>query len=135
MSAFNKYGRRGHKAHAQRVDANQDQIVSVLEAVGASVVVIGQPLDLLVGFRGMTFLLEVKNPNSEYGKKGANKKQAEFKKLWRGHPPETVSTPLEALCAIRAAVVPSAGMAKSQAVGSAEANKGQATGPLTVADK
>lgn len=104
MSAFNKFARRKRLGQSQRVDANQDQIVSVLEAVGASVVPIGRPVDLLVGFRGMTFLLEVKNPDSSYGKKGANKAQQEFTKLWQGHPPAIVSTPLEALRAIRATV-------------------------------
>lgn len=37
--------------HAARVDANQAAIVAALEAAGATVEVIGQPLDLLVGFR------------------------------------------------------------------------------------
>ena len=35
--------------YALRVDANQDQVISALQAAGAKVQVIGKPLDLLVG--------------------------------------------------------------------------------------
>lgn len=47
---------------ARRVDANQKEIVSALKAIGASVYVINEPVDLLVGFRKRTIALEVKNP-------------------------------------------------------------------------
>ena len=46
--------------HAARVDANQTEIVRALRQVGAHVEIIGRPVDLLVGFRGQNFLLEVK---------------------------------------------------------------------------
>jgi hypothetical protein len=46
---------------AARVDANQAQIVSALRAAGAYVWIIGLPVDLLVGFKGHTFLVEVKD--------------------------------------------------------------------------
>ena len=46
---------------AARVDANQQQIVSALRAAGAYVWIIGLPIDLLVGFKGHTFLVEVKD--------------------------------------------------------------------------
>jgi hypothetical protein len=45
---------------AARVDANQQAVVSALRAAGASVWIIGLPVDLLVGFRNHTFLMEVK---------------------------------------------------------------------------
>ena len=54
---------------ALRVDENQKAIVKALEQVGAFVWIIGRPVDLLVGFRGMTILMEVKNPKTSYGKK------------------------------------------------------------------
>ena len=69
---------------ALRVDENQKMIVDALRAVGASVWVIGRPVDLLVGFRGVTVLMEVKNPNSRYGKKGMNENQKQFMSDWFG---------------------------------------------------
>jgi hypothetical protein len=47
--------------YAKRVDANQEQIVSALRAAGAYVWIIGLPVDLLVGYRGYTFLVEIKS--------------------------------------------------------------------------
>jgi hypothetical protein len=46
---------------AARVDANQAQIVSALRAAGAYVWIIGLPVDLLVGYKGHSFLVEVKD--------------------------------------------------------------------------
>ena len=66
--------------YAARVDANQDQIVSALRAAGASVWIIGLPVDLLVGFRGHTFLMEVKDGS----KKRLTKLQADFFQSWTG---------------------------------------------------
>lgn len=85
---------------AARIDENQPAIVAVLEAAGASVLVIGLPVDLLVGFRGVTMIMEVKNPKSRYGKKGANEKQREFMALWRGGPVALVDGPEAALRAL-----------------------------------
>lgn len=45
-----------------RPDTNQKKIVAALRDIGAVVFLIGKPFDLLVGFRGQLFLLEVKNP-------------------------------------------------------------------------
>lgn len=87
---------------ATRVDANQQQIVSALEAAGASVWVIGRPTDLLVGHRGITLCLEVKNPASRYGKAGANKNQRDFMATWKGGPVALVDSAEAALRAIGA---------------------------------
>ena len=46
--------------YAARVDANQDQIVVALRAAGAYVWIIGLPVDLLVGYKSHTFLVEIK---------------------------------------------------------------------------
>jgi hypothetical protein len=46
--------------HAKKVDANQEQIVSALRAAGAYVWIISLPVDLLVGYKGHTFLVEIK---------------------------------------------------------------------------
>ena len=56
-------------AYAKKVDANQAEIVEALRAAGASVTDLsrfGQGVpDLLVGFHGVTYLLEVKTDNGE----------------------------------------------------------------------
>lgn len=46
-------------------DSNQPAIVQALRDIGAVVFLIGRPFDLLVGFRGQLYLLEVKNPDGE----------------------------------------------------------------------
>lgn len=50
------------KRYATRRDANEGEIIEVLRAVGASVqtLSIKGAADLLVGFRGVNFLIEVK---------------------------------------------------------------------------
>jgi hypothetical protein len=66
--------------YAARVDANQEQIVSALRAYGAYVWIIGLPVDLLVGYKGYTFLMEVKDGP----KKKLTKLQEDFFKNWTG---------------------------------------------------
>ena len=65
---------------AARVDANQDQIVSALRGAGAYVWIIGLPVDLLVGYKGHTFLVEVKSTS----KKRLTGLQADFFENWSG---------------------------------------------------
>jgi hypothetical protein len=65
---------------AARVDANQIQIVSALRAAGAYVWIIGLPVDLLVGYKGHTFLVEIKTDS----KKRLTKLQADFFENWMG---------------------------------------------------
>ena len=66
--------------YAARVDANQDQIVSALRAAGAVVWIIGLPVDLLVGFKNHTFLVEIKTTS----KKRLTKIQTDFFENWTG---------------------------------------------------
>ena len=71
---------------APRVDANQRRIVEALEAVGASVASLagvgrGCP-DLLVGYHGRNFLLEVKNMDRRGW--GLTKDQDVFHVTWKG---------------------------------------------------
>ena len=66
--------------YAARVDANQDQIVSALRAAGAYVWIIGLPVDLLVGYKGKTILVEIKNGSS----KRLTKLQTDFFESWSG---------------------------------------------------
>lgn len=75
-------------AFARRVDKSQSEIVYALRRIGAKVRFIGQPLDLLVGFRGRNILLEVKTP-----KQGRlTQEQQEFLDGWPGeaHVVETI---------------------------------------------
>ena len=65
---------------AARVDATQEAIVSALRAAGAYVWVIGLPVDLLVGYKGHTFCVEVKSGPS----KRLTKLQADFFENWSG---------------------------------------------------
>jgi len=94
---------------AARRDANEDEIVRALRAAGASVCLLSMKdvPDLLVGFRGANFLLEVK----QEGRRGASIKsihaelsddQAAWHETWRGLTPVVVRNTAEALAAIGA---------------------------------
>jgi len=65
---------------AARVDANQTQIVSALRGAGAYVWIIGLPVDLLVGYKNHTFLVEIKTD----AKKKLTKLQTDFFENWAG---------------------------------------------------
>jgi len=79
--------------YAARVDQNQDQIVSALRAAGAYVWVIGLPVDLLVGYKGHTFLVEVKNGP----RKRLTPLQRDFFESWTGGTLARVDSPEAAL--------------------------------------
>ena len=66
--------------HAKKVDANQEQIVSALRTAGAYVWIISLPVDLLVGYKGHTFLVEIKSTS----KKRLTPLQADFFENWCG---------------------------------------------------
>jgi hypothetical protein len=73
---FNRY--------ARRIDPNQAIIVEALRAAGAYVYLMALPVDLLVGYRGKTALVEIKDPRTDYGKKGLNANQRKFQSEWTG---------------------------------------------------
>ena len=79
--------------HAARVDANQEQIVSALRAAGAFVWIIGLPVDLLVGYKGHTFLVEIKSTS----KKRLTSLQADFFENWGGSTLARIDCPEAAL--------------------------------------
>lgn len=89
-----------------RTDANQEQIVSALRAAGASVqslaAVGGGVPDLLVGFRGETYLLEVKDGNQPPSKRQLTKDQIEWHGTWTGGHLIVVDSPEGALKAVGA---------------------------------
>jgi len=78
---------------AARVDSNQTQIISALRAAGAYVWIIGLPVDLLVGYKNHTFLVEIKT-NS---KKRLTKLQADFFENWSGSTLARIDSPEAAL--------------------------------------
>ena len=78
---------------AARVDENQQAIVSALRAVGAYVWIIGLPVDLLVGYRNHTFLVEIKT-NS---KKKLTPLQDDFFANWKGGTLARIDSPEAAL--------------------------------------
>lgn len=80
-----------------RRDANSKEVINALRAAGASVVDVGQPLDLVVGYARQTVLMEVKNPNSRYGRRGDNGNQKSFKESWQGGAVATVDSVESAL--------------------------------------
>jgi len=73
---------------AARVDANQAQITAALRAAGATV----QPLhmvgrgcpDLMVGFHGANYLLEVKDGSKPPSKQRLTEDEQQWHDLWRG---------------------------------------------------
>lgn len=92
------------RRYARRVDSTQREIVETLEAVcGVSGVQKIDPVggaqagvpDLLVGFRGVNYLIEVKSPGGSL-----SVKQEEWHDAWPGARVAVVSTPAEALAAI-----------------------------------
>jgi hypothetical protein len=70
--------RRG-AGRTHRQDANHQPIVDGLRDVGASVSLIA-PVDLLVGWRGRNYLLEVKTARGEI----SSSSQREFLDGWQG---------------------------------------------------
>jgi hypothetical protein len=78
---------------AARVDANQAQIVSALRAAGAYVWIIGLPVDLLVGYKGHTFLVEVKDGS----RKRLTALQQDFFDNWSGSTLARIDGPEAAL--------------------------------------
>lgn len=102
-------------------DANEPEIVQVLENAGASVIRLapGEIADLLVGYRRTNYLLEIKNPETKPNKdmptkaerepgqpyhgchKAMSRSQFDAIKKWRGHFVAVVEMPEEAMRAIR----------------------------------
>jgi hypothetical protein len=90
---------------ASRVDANQPAIVERLRAIGASVFHVHQlknAFDLLVGYRGRTFIMEVKDPSQPPSARQLTKGEAKFKAEWRGSEYHVVHTFDQALAIITA---------------------------------
>lgn len=73
-----------HFGHQGKADANTKGIVDDLRKAGVSVRFIGKPLDLIVGYAGQTFLIEIKNPNGKDKRGKSWEQQLKFMEEWRG---------------------------------------------------
>lgn len=87
-----------------RTDDNQREIVSALRKAGATVISLaslgnGCP-DLLVGFRGVTYLFEVKDGSKSPSKRRLTELEEKFRQAWQGLPVVVVNSVEEALVAI-----------------------------------
>jgi hypothetical protein len=82
---------------AKRIDANQEAVISALEAAGAQVDIVGRPLDLLVGKWGKFMFMEVKNPNVPKADRQLTAGQEKFFKRWEGYPICMVDSPEAAI--------------------------------------
>lgn len=87
-------------------DKNHDPIVAVFRQAGNSVAELvstglpGWP-DTVVGCVGVNHLVEIKNPETAYGRAGLNGNQTAFAQEWRGERVWTVSTTDEALALVQ----------------------------------
>ena len=75
--------------HAARVDANQTEIVAALRGAGATVTPthtagVGFP-DLCVGYKGATYLVEVKDGSKPPSARKLTPHQVAWHRDWRGH--------------------------------------------------
>lgn len=73
---------------AARVDANQTEIVQALRDMGASVAITsmvgsGFP-DIVVGFRGRNYLIEIKDGSKPPSKRKLTEDEQRFFDAWRG---------------------------------------------------
>ena len=79
---------------AAKADAAQAEIVKALRKIGARPYYVKEPLDLIVGYRGANYLLEVKDAHGTL-----TKAQTDFIAAWPGQH-AIVRTPEEAIAAI-----------------------------------
>ena len=71
--------------YAKRTDDNQAEIVKQLNDIpGCACYVLGDPLDLLIGFRGHNYLVEIKRPDKINQPSSRTKKQKKFIPNWPG---------------------------------------------------
>lgn len=94
FSASGKFKRHNVRRHMK--DYNHDEIVAALEKLGVRCYDMshmggGFP-DLLCNVHRETHLVEVKNPDTRYGRAGLNDLQIEFADNWNGAPIYIIST-------------------------------------------
>ena len=83
--------------YAARIDANKEQVVSALRAAGAYVWDLKLPVDLLVGYNGISVLVEIKDGNKPPSARKLTKLQQDFFNNWTGGTLALVDSPEAAL--------------------------------------
>ena len=86
---------------AAKVDANHKQVVKMFRRHGCSVhslaaVGAGVP-DLLVGYSGVTHLVEVKDGSKPPSQRKLTPAQVAFRDAWKGEPPVTIESTADAI--------------------------------------
>jgi hypothetical protein len=85
---------------AAKKDSNQEIIVKALRKVGAFVYILDEPVDLLVGYQGKTWLFEIKDGALSASRRRLRPSQQKFFDEWTGGPVlkiETIGQALQAL--------------------------------------
>lgn len=90
-------GRRD-KCHSDLADLFRRLGCSVVDTVDTGIP--GWP-DLACGLFNVTHLVELKSPDTSYGRKGFNDNQTAFARDWKGEPVEIVSTEDEVIALVR----------------------------------
>lgn len=86
-------------------DANHGRLVATFKQLGCSVAELtdtgipGWP-DIIVGCVGVNRLVELKNPETAYGKRGLNSNQVAFSRDWSGDRVWVASTTDEAIALV-----------------------------------
>jgi len=85
--------------YARKRDLTEPAIVAALRQIGATVLINEHP-DLIVGFRGQTFLFECKSPEKRNHKNLKTPSQVKLFEEWRGGPLHIVFSAAEALAIV-----------------------------------
>lgn len=89
------------RGFSRKIDDNQPDIVKALRMAGAYVCIVGQPYDLLVAWRGLWHVLEVKDPSKSPAQQALTPAQLDTLAKLRGAAPlHVVRSVDEALCAV-----------------------------------
>lgn len=91
---------------AKARDANEPEIVDAIKRFGFSVERLDSPVDLLVGKRHRTWLIEVKDGSKPPSARPLTPAQRRFFKSWRGSPLWVVRSITEAACVLGAEICP-----------------------------
>lgn len=77
---------------AARKDGNHQLIVAALRKAGAFVYILDEPVDLLVGYQGSSYLLELKDGRRKPSERRLTPSQQKFFDEWTGGPLAKIET-------------------------------------------
>lgn len=73
--------------YKSKVDRNQAEIVKALRGIGATVLhchTLKNAFDILVGYKGINYIMEIKDGELPPSKKRLTEGEQDFKDTWRG---------------------------------------------------